>query len=326
MIPDGGHKGKGPQSWRMVGLDSCDAADRQISLGIWSPWGYRYWLTQANHIFNCLKITSSYEDYVLITQINYHLNIVGSKESTPTGYLFLCSLADLELDVPGQFRLPECPSYWSLDPSGVEHLTMEGAKALGFPIIQVEMRAEGYSWDGSVYVGLHQFHEGKGFNPNSQDVARHLGYPLVWLPREPGPPSACVDIEGSGHDVSGSYCPVTADDELHNKLEDKGASSIEEKDCPLINLICKEDEIVNTEEQENGLAVSIQDSRSPVYELTIEEPRGFDDEAPPFSPHWQLFMWVKLALIVFLAGSWIYEHMYIPQAQCPGVPSRLQSM
>jgi hypothetical protein len=127
---------------------------------------------------------------VFVTQINYHLNIFGSKESTPTGYLFLCPLADLELDVPGQFRLPECPSHWSLDPSGVEHLTTEGAKALGFPIIQVEMWAEGYSWDGSVYVGLHQFHEGKGFDPDSQDVARHLGYPLFCLPRELDAPFA----------------------------------------------------------------------------------------------------------------------------------------
>jgi hypothetical protein len=49
---------------------------------------------------------------------------------------------------------------------------------------------------------------------------------------------------------------------------------------------------------------------SPVYELTIEEPRGIDDEAPPFSPGWQLFMWVKLVLIVFLAGSWMYKHTY----------------
>jgi hypothetical protein len=50
-----------------------------------------------------------------------------------------------------------------------------------------------------------------------------------------------------------------------------------------------------------------------VYELTIEEPRfrGIDDEAPPFSLGWQLFMWVKLALIVFLAGSWMYEHTYV---------------
>jgi hypothetical protein len=127
---------------------------------------------------------------VLITQINYHLNILGSKESTPAGYLFLCPLADLRLDIPGQFRLPECPSYWSSDPSGAERLTTEAAKALGFPNIQAEMWAEGYSCDGSVYVGLHKFHQGKGFDPDSQDVARHLGYPLLWLLGELNAPFA----------------------------------------------------------------------------------------------------------------------------------------
>ncbi|KAJ7230805.1 hypothetical protein C8J57DRAFT_1386955 [Mycena rebaudengoi] len=37
------------------------------------------------------------------------------------------------------------------------------------------------SWDASVYTGLHQFHRGKGFDPDSLDVARHLGYPLLEL-------------------------------------------------------------------------------------------------------------------------------------------------
>ncbi|KAJ7755486.1 hypothetical protein B0H16DRAFT_715739 [Mycena metata] len=34
------------------------------------------------------------------------------------------------------------------------------------------------SWDASVYAGLRKFHRAKGFDPDSQDVARHLGYPL----------------------------------------------------------------------------------------------------------------------------------------------------
>ncbi|KAF8134049.1 hypothetical protein K438DRAFT_2031490 [Mycena galopus ATCC 62051] len=296
-------------------VDSCDAADIRISLEIWSPEGSRYWLTQANHIFNCLKITSNYEAYVLVTQINCHLNIFGSKESTPAGYLFLCPWADLGLDIPGQFRLPECPSYWSTDPSGAKRLATEGAKALGFPNIQLEMRAEGYSWDGSVYVGLHQFHQGKGFDPESQDVARHLGYPLLRLPGELDAPFSRFDFEGSDYDASGSDYLATTDDELDSKSEDIGALGIGKNDSPLSRLSNssgEEDETVNTEEQGNGLAVSIQDCGSLLYELTVEEPQGFN-EVPSFSSGWESFMWVKLALIVFLAGSWMYEHM-------PGLP------
>ncbi|KAF8145167.1 hypothetical protein K438DRAFT_1872542 [Mycena galopus ATCC 62051] len=292
-------------------VDSCDAADRRLSLEIWSPEGFRYWLTQANHIFNSLEITSNYEDYVLITQINCHLNVLGSKKGTPAGYLFLCPLADLELDISGQFRLPECLSYWSSDPSGAKRLTTEGAKALGFPNIKVEMWAEGYSWDGSVYVGLHQFHEGKGFDPDSQDFARHLGYPLLWLPRDLDASFARVDVEGSDYDASGSPYSATTDDELDNKSEDIGALNIGKNDSPLTNTIGKDEEIVNTEKQGKGPAVSIPDCRLPGCKLTIQEPRGFDDEAPPFSPGWKSFMWARLALIVFLAGSWMYENICV---------------
>ncbi|KAJ7340668.1 hypothetical protein DFH08DRAFT_704431, partial [Mycena albidolilacea] len=39
----------------------------------------------------------------------------------------------------------------------------------------------GRSWDASVYTGLRQFHQAKSFDPDSQDVARHLGHPLLEL-------------------------------------------------------------------------------------------------------------------------------------------------
>jgi hypothetical protein len=55
---------------------------------------------------------------------------------------------------------------------------MEDATLLGLPSIQFIKEIEGSSWDASVYAGLHQFHQAKGFNPESQEVALHLGYPL----------------------------------------------------------------------------------------------------------------------------------------------------
>ncbi|KAJ7094186.1 hypothetical protein C8R44DRAFT_718600 [Mycena epipterygia] len=39
------------------------------------------------------------------------------------------------------------------------------------------------SWHQSVYEALSRFYAGKGFDPNSQDIARHLGYPLYELSR-----------------------------------------------------------------------------------------------------------------------------------------------
>ncbi|KAJ6452400.1 hypothetical protein C8R45DRAFT_789500, partial [Mycena sanguinolenta] len=71
--------------------------------------------------------------------------------------------------------------YWSLDPSSVHRLTPEDATRLGFPSFQLVTNAGGFYWDASVYGGLRQFHQAQGFDPDSQDVARHLGLPLFRL-------------------------------------------------------------------------------------------------------------------------------------------------
>jgi hypothetical protein len=93
------------------------------------------------------------------------------------GFLFLCPVTDFQTG-PSSFRWPECPAYWSLDPSGVERLGMDEATALGFPSLRLTTEILGRFWDASVYAGLRQFHRAKGFDPESQDLARHLGYPL----------------------------------------------------------------------------------------------------------------------------------------------------
>jgi hypothetical protein len=80
--------------------------------------------------------------------------------------------------MPGVFRVPDCTAYWSLEPTGDERLSPEDAENLGFPSLEIKLGAWCHYWDDSVYAGLSQFHQSKGFNPYSQDVARHLGYRL----------------------------------------------------------------------------------------------------------------------------------------------------
>jgi hypothetical protein len=65
---------------------------------------------------------------------------------------------------------------------------MEDATALGFPSISLSTVIRGKSWDAIVYAGLRQFHQAKGFDPESQDVARHLGQPLYQLSSETDTP------------------------------------------------------------------------------------------------------------------------------------------
>jgi hypothetical protein len=67
---------------------------------------------------------------------------------------------------------------------------MEDATALGFPSISLSTNVYGRSWDASVYAGLRQFHQAKGFDPDSQDVARHLHHPLWQLASDMDAPFA----------------------------------------------------------------------------------------------------------------------------------------
>jgi hypothetical protein len=52
---------------------------------------------------------------------------------------------------------------------------------LEFPPKQLTTRIGMKFWDESVYIGVRKFHAAKGLDPDSQDVARGLGYPLYEL-------------------------------------------------------------------------------------------------------------------------------------------------
>ncbi|KAJ7455196.1 hypothetical protein FB451DRAFT_1143981 [Mycena latifolia] len=170
-------------------VNSCDLIDAVLSSSIWCG-AYQGWLSQVNHIFNHLGITSNHDDYVFVYQISYDLRLYNTGDSIPPGYLFLCPLEDLQSDSQSYLRHPECAAYWSLDPSGVERLGMEEAEQLGFPAFEFEMKALADSWDESVYNGIRQFHQGKGFDPDSQDVALELGCQLYQLSADADGPFA----------------------------------------------------------------------------------------------------------------------------------------
>lgn len=114
---------------------------------------------------------------VYVSNIDFEIRISGCTDDGPTGYLFVCPVKYLQTGA-SSFRWPDCPAYWSLDPFGVDHLSTEEATRLGFPSIELKIGACRRSWDASVYAGLRKFHRAKGFDPDSQDVARHLGYLL----------------------------------------------------------------------------------------------------------------------------------------------------
>ncbi|KAJ6555880.1 hypothetical protein B0H19DRAFT_1376866 [Mycena capillaripes] len=82
-------------------------------------------------------------------------------------------------------------------PSGKRTFTAEEATELGFPSLLLKTEIVTTYWDANVYAGLRQFHQAKGFDPDSQDVARYFGHPLFQLSNEVDVPFAHVDEEDS---------------------------------------------------------------------------------------------------------------------------------
>ncbi|KAF7360818.1 hypothetical protein MSAN_01110800 [Mycena sanguinolenta] len=136
------------------------------------------WFSQANYILTQLRAFSDFNDYVFIDWIEFSIKIPTPEVNPPAGYLFLRSPTDFQTD---PISFPGRPAYWSLDPSGSEPLSVEEASSLGFPSMQLTTKVRVVYWDDTIYAGLRKFHEGKGVDPDSQDVARELGYPLYEL-------------------------------------------------------------------------------------------------------------------------------------------------
>ncbi|KAJ6528968.1 hypothetical protein B0H19DRAFT_1385113 [Mycena capillaripes] len=186
-------------------LDASDAFDSTFHLTCWNSSFYArcYWTSHANHTFRCLQITSNFQDYVFVYSANFRVTISKTLKNPPDGYLFLCPKEDIRA---GLFSVswPQCPTYWSLDPSGVKRLGEHEAAKLGFPSIQLTVVLHGWYYDESVYTGVRQFHGAKGFDPDSLDVTRHLGGPLFQLSSKVDPPCAYVEEVCDSHETESS--------------------------------------------------------------------------------------------------------------------------
>ncbi|KAJ7500910.1 hypothetical protein B0H11DRAFT_2275640 [Mycena galericulata] len=162
----------GADTGYLLSYESNNVADTTISLEI-NCERPESWLSQANRISERLNVTSNKENYALVKSVTFELFV--KPDFVPRGYLFVCPPEDFGVPGTSSFRWPHCPAYWSFDRTGAERLSMEAANCHGFPPFELRTRMKLLSWDDSDYTGLREFHESWGFNPDSQDVARHLG-------------------------------------------------------------------------------------------------------------------------------------------------------
>ncbi|KAJ6576891.1 hypothetical protein DFH09DRAFT_1030863 [Mycena vulgaris] len=233
------------------------------------------WLGQANHIFNRLRTTSGYEDYLFVNHLRFCLVVSATPQNPPEGYLFVCPTNNLHSG-PSSFRLPESPAYWALDPSGTERLSTQEASELGFPAIELTMKTWGEFWDATVYEGVRQFHRAKGFDPESQDVARHLGHPLYQLSSGQDIPFAYVDDP----DRDASNGEVESDENTPEATVDEPSDQGEEFRQPEFHFLA----------------------------LDPTSPETGDQEPETIAGHWEILIFLKAALILFLALSWLHEY------------------
>ncbi|KAJ6512507.1 hypothetical protein C8R45DRAFT_960601 [Mycena sanguinolenta] len=191
-----------------IRFNSDDVTDRTLSLSLSSPLA-ECWLSQANYIFKTLQISSNLLDHVVVHRIHFILTILTIKGSIPRGFLFLCPWEEFQTR-PSSFKWPDFPAYWSLDPSGVERLTSEDATGLGFPSIRLSTETQAKSWDATVYGGLHRFHQIKGFSPDTQDLARHLGQKLYKLSRPFAQIDDSDDLATTSANQDAEYLPLSS--------------------------------------------------------------------------------------------------------------------
>ncbi|KAJ7153838.1 hypothetical protein C8R46DRAFT_472576 [Mycena filopes] len=201
--------------WTRMRYDANAPFNKEITLLVKAPRAHlaECWVPQANYIFSTQHIESNWEDYVLVDKVDFAVMIAEPTVDCPAGYLFLCPQEHFQVGI-SSLKWPDNPAYWSLDPLGVERLGGEEATQLGFPPFQLITRVQGCFWDASVYAGLRQFHRAKGFDPESQNVARHLGLPLYQLSRNIDPPFAHI----GEHDRENKHWEDTEEDEDYWQL------------------------------------------------------------------------------------------------------------
>ncbi|KAJ7079675.1 hypothetical protein C8R44DRAFT_992577 [Mycena epipterygia] len=180
------------------------------------------WTTQhglGNYVLSQLSTSPRHEDCLLVDEITYQLSFSGPSKILPEGYLFLCPVEDLQDDTGRWLIYTKCPAYWSLDHSGNKRLSPE-ASSLGFPSLEFEIHVWSKSWDESVYAALSRFHTGKGFDPDSQGLARHLGHPLYELSPSVNADSARIEeISSESSGVHGDPISTTNDSPNPQKLK-----------------------------------------------------------------------------------------------------------
>ncbi|KAK7039968.1 hypothetical protein R3P38DRAFT_3181791 [Favolaschia claudopus] len=149
-------------------------------------WHQFAWFAQANSIFGRLGLECSSCSYIDRIQIRY--KVIGwAPGSLGKIYLFLPPYRTFFSADLTRVCFPKAEPYWSFNPSGTDHLSNNQTSAPAIPQTCLEILVDQISIDEAVLEDIHKFNTRKGFDADSQEVAKHLELPLYCLGAEGDP-------------------------------------------------------------------------------------------------------------------------------------------
>lgn len=144
------------------------------------------WLAQANYVRSMLHPTvlEPEASVTLTTYVECLIHVHSWHKRTPAFedidnvFLFVHNFGFSNDDVA---TYPD--AYWSLDPEGKERMAPSTTLKFGLKRPDMFIRSWGCTFSSSQFAAVHDFHQICGFNPETSDVARFLGLPLVQFDR-----------------------------------------------------------------------------------------------------------------------------------------------
>ncbi|KAJ7635415.1 hypothetical protein FB45DRAFT_1026298 [Roridomyces roridus] len=293
--------------WIRYRVDSTSVVDGYCLCTDVDPAIVKAWVAQALHIFTSLDIHMNREDYVLREHWRLLMQFSGPLDDLPPGYIFLCPPDQFASD---RYQVPGCPAYWSLDPSGVERLPPEEATGMGFPEFELDVKIRGLSWTEDGYAGMREFHATKGYDPDTLDVAKALGYPRYDIACEKdelhayrklrhfgkdGESYASIEEPNSQTDQTGSFVGKE-NDSVEDDSENPAVSGVNESYAS--------SEVADSETDQTGSFVGEEDDS--VEDGVLQSNQIADEELTQPSPCGMLVIYVQLVLI----GTIFYIYVY----------------
>ncbi|KAK7026344.1 hypothetical protein R3P38DRAFT_1040541 [Favolaschia claudopus] len=182
-----------PNGWTRVfhGGNEIPGAKLFFNSEVWVGKQRRPWYAQSNYIFGCMCRPQCFScSYIECTRAECK-PISSIPPSLKKPFLYLPPARAFFTPDLTRICYPDLTArpYWCFDPSGKDHLSSQEALDLGLPPIQLKILVDHIFMEDSeeIIKDIHRFHTRKGFNPKSQDVAKHLGLQLYCFGEEEDP-------------------------------------------------------------------------------------------------------------------------------------------